>query len=354
MSEYQYYEFQALDGTLTPQEQRAVSHLSSRVDPHPRRAVFVYNYSDFPGEPLEILACYYDAMFYIASWGSVQLAFRLPAKLVNLDQLKRYEFSFEDEINCYASGEHVIINIERHDDSGIIDWVDGEDYLGSLLPLRDDLMQGDYRLLYLAWLEAISRSDMPDDTIEPPLPAGLNQLSRPLKTFTKRFGPDKQLLSIAAQSSSSPAKGSEPDYQQLVAGLPAAEQQAWLVRLAQNEPNLGIAFRRHLTTAVSAPLTQSGQRTIGQIKQQAQAGRTRVRQEARARAEARRLQELDELAVREESLWTEITALIEERKAKLYDEALNLLITLHNLALHRGTEQAYERRLKQLRLTVNR
>ena len=164
MSEYQYYEFQALDRPLTAQEQRAVSRLSSRVDPHPRRAIFVYNYSDFSGNPLEILAKYYDAMFYITNWGSVQLAFRLPARLVNLDQLKQYEFSYEDKINCYASGEHVIVNIERHDDSGSIDWVDGEDYLDSLLPLRDELMLGDYRLLYLAWLEAASRWDTPEDS----------------------------------------------------------------------------------------------------------------------------------------------------------------------------------------------
>jgi hypothetical protein len=269
MSEYQYYEFQALDRPLTTQEQRAVSRLSSRVEPHPRRAIFIYNYSDFPGDPLEILANYYDAMFYITNWGSVQLAFRLPARLVDLSQLKQYEFSDEDEINCYVSGEHVIVNIERHDDSGSMDWVDGEDYLDSLLPLRDDLMQGDFRLLYLAWLDAASRWDIPEDTIEPPVPVGLKSLSQPLKTFAKLFSPDNLLLSIAAQASPSRTKGKETDYQQLVANLPAAEQQAWLVRLAQDEPNLSLAFRRHLTTAVSNPLTQPDQRTIGDMVQQA-------------------------------------------------------------------------------------
>ena len=43
MSEYQYYEFQAIDRPLTPEEQEAVARLSSRVAPHPRRAVFVYH-----------------------------------------------------------------------------------------------------------------------------------------------------------------------------------------------------------------------------------------------------------------------------------------------------------------------
>ena len=186
------------------------------MDPHPRRATLIYNYSDFPGDPLEILANYYDAMFYITNWGSVQLAFRLPARLVDLSQLKQYEFSYQDEINCYASGKHVIVIIERHDDSGSMDWVDGEGYLDSLLPLRDDLMQADYRLLYLAWLDAAARWDMPEETIELSVPVGLKSLSQPLKTFAKLFGPDKLLLSIAAQASPSRAKGKEPDYQQFI------------------------------------------------------------------------------------------------------------------------------------------
>jgi hypothetical protein len=43
---YQYYEFQAIDRLLTAEEQQAVARLSSRVDPHPRQAVFVYHWSD--------------------------------------------------------------------------------------------------------------------------------------------------------------------------------------------------------------------------------------------------------------------------------------------------------------------
>ena len=67
MSEYQYYEFQAIDRPLTPKEQQAVAQLSSRVDPHPRRAVFTYSWSDFPASAQDILARYYDAMLYMAN-----------------------------------------------------------------------------------------------------------------------------------------------------------------------------------------------------------------------------------------------------------------------------------------------
>lgn len=56
MSEYQYYEFQAIDRPLTIEEQRTVSNLSSRVDPHPRRAIFVYHYTRLPADAKELLA----------------------------------------------------------------------------------------------------------------------------------------------------------------------------------------------------------------------------------------------------------------------------------------------------------
>ena len=90
MSEYQYYEFQAIDRPLTEEEQQAVARLSSRVEPHPRQAVFVYHWSSFPGDPAKILAQYYDAMLYMANWGSRQLMFRFPKAVLDLDGVRAY------------------------------------------------------------------------------------------------------------------------------------------------------------------------------------------------------------------------------------------------------------------------
>ena len=47
MSEYQYYEFQAIDRTLTQEERAAISQLSSRVKPTATSAIFTYSYGDF-------------------------------------------------------------------------------------------------------------------------------------------------------------------------------------------------------------------------------------------------------------------------------------------------------------------
>ena len=60
MSEYQYYEFQAIDRLLTDTEFVAVKKLSSRGNVSRNKAIFVYNYSDFRYEPVEILTDYFD------------------------------------------------------------------------------------------------------------------------------------------------------------------------------------------------------------------------------------------------------------------------------------------------------
>ncbi len=150
MSEYQYYEFQAIDRLLTEEEQKAVAQLSSRVDAHPRQAVFVYHWSGFPGDSREILAKYYDAMLYMANWGSRRLMFRFPASALDLEQAGAYcqPLIVQDYISLSTVDEHAILNVEFHPEDSY-DWVEGEGWLPTMLSLRDDILQGDYRMLYL-------------------------------------------------------------------------------------------------------------------------------------------------------------------------------------------------------------
>jgi hypothetical protein len=123
MSEYQYYEFQAIDRPLTAEEQRAVAELSSRVDPHPRRAVFIYHWSNFPGRAQDILAKYYDAMLYLANWGSRRLMFRFPKSLVDVEGMFGYNvvtLDYPSEIvNTYTQGEYAILDIQLHEEEGL-------------------------------------------------------------------------------------------------------------------------------------------------------------------------------------------------------------------------------------------
>ncbi len=148
MSSYQCYEFHALDRLLTDEEQQAVAKLSSRVEPHPRQAVFVYHWSGFPGNAREVLTQYYDAMFYTASWGSRQLMFRFPRTAFDLEGASAYcqPLIVEDYVSLSTEGEHVILNIEFHEE-GRLGWIEADSGLAPMLSLRDDILRGDYRAI---------------------------------------------------------------------------------------------------------------------------------------------------------------------------------------------------------------
>lgn len=344
MSEYQYYEFQAIDRPLTPAEQKKVAGLSSRVDPHPTSAVFVYHYSDFRGDPLQVLQRYYDAFFYIANWGTTRLAFRLPRHLVDLETMNRY--CVEEYVGIRRASDYVLLNIAVHNEDGY-GWTEGEGRLAPLLPLREALLRGDLRLLYLAWLTTLNTWELDEAVVEPPIPAGLRDLTPPLKAFIEEFGLDPQLVTVAAKESPPIRAANEEAIGQAIASLSPEEQRAWLLRLAQGELKLEVAFRHHLLgkEQQAAP----GRRTVDDLLTAAKDERTRIKREKAARAEARRIKELEALAPKAEETWTHATQLIEQGKPGPYKEAVALLVKLHDLAVHQGEESEYETRLRRLR-----
>ncbi|WP_416666364.1 hypothetical protein [Egbenema bharatensis] len=211
MSEYQYYEFQAIDRPLTAKEQAEIAKLSSRVQLTPHRAIFVYNYGDFRGDPEQVLTQYFDMMFYIANWGTWQLIFRFPKAMVDPAWFQPYELP--DMLSVSTSGKYTVLEIVIHEEEGIRGWVEGEGWLPRLLPLRDDLMRGDVRLLYLVWLRVapfLRGYNLEEDPIEPPIPPNLNQLSAPLKAFMELVELDPDLVKVAAQSSPRQTPASQP------------------------------------------------------------------------------------------------------------------------------------------------
>jgi len=67
MSEYQYYEFQALDRPLTRDEQAYLRALSTRARITPTSFTNEYNWGDFKGDPRKLVARYFDARTCLAS-----------------------------------------------------------------------------------------------------------------------------------------------------------------------------------------------------------------------------------------------------------------------------------------------
>jgi hypothetical protein len=94
-------------------------------------------------------------------------------------------------------------------------WMEADVGLLHFIRPRTDLLEGDFRLLYLAWLKAMTFHGVPDDNEvyddddpdnlaydrEPPVPPGLKKLSPSLQNFVQVFEIDPFLLLAAATSS---------------------------------------------------------------------------------------------------------------------------------------------------------
>ena len=235
-----------MDRPLTESEQQAVSELSSRVNPHPRRAVFVYHYSNLPIDERDLVAQYFDALFYIANWGTTRLIFRLPKELVDLHLIEPYYLEYFIEFE--TRGDYVLLDIRTIDEEGY-GWIDGEGHLDSLVGLRDDILAGDYRLLYLAWLAAVDSGNLEvDEVIEPPVPAGLQKLTPALERFIEVFRIAQRHSGRSSKGKRRAASARRANIARLkIAALSRSECNEWLLRLAKGEkPHLSVALRRHL------------------------------------------------------------------------------------------------------------
>lgn len=90
MSEYQHYEFVAVDRPLDASELRALRGLSTRAHITSTSFVDTYEWGNFRGDPRVLVERYFDAFLYLANWGTRELIFRLPARLIELETAQRY------------------------------------------------------------------------------------------------------------------------------------------------------------------------------------------------------------------------------------------------------------------------
>src|SRR4051812_29221436 len=139
MSEYQYYEFLAVDRRLGERELREIRAVSSRAEITPTSFVNEYNYGDFKGDELEFLERYFDLHVYVANWGTHRFMVRLPKDAIDVGVAKRYGGKYDFMI--HARRDAVILDFTSQEEGG--DWEEGEGYMRDLLPVRTELLRGD-------------------------------------------------------------------------------------------------------------------------------------------------------------------------------------------------------------------
>ena len=115
MSEYQYYEFLALDRPLSTAEQAEVRQLSTRARITATSFTNEYHWGDFRGSPDELMRRYYDAHLYFANWGTHRVMFRLPRMLLDPGVAKQY--CVDPQVSVSATRDDVILDMTSEDEA---------------------------------------------------------------------------------------------------------------------------------------------------------------------------------------------------------------------------------------------
>ena len=329
MSYHETYEFFAIDRRLTPAELRALRRISTRATITPTRFYNFYDWGGLKAEPHDLVRRYFDLFVYTElSSGARWAALRFPAERIDRQVWRAYVAEqrgtavTERSASLMSRGETVLLDLlppenpelasnwTSDDDDEDEPW-NADDFRdtfddegideGSLaVPLalvRADLLAGDLRALYLLWLCAVQGGERRATAVEPPRPPGLDTvsgLSGVLASLAEFMRLDEDLFAVALESP-----------------RPAG-------------------------------------RTAGALLEAARLAREARRRRAAKRAAVERARRLARLAEHEDDEWIEVARLIEEKKARGYDDAVRRLLALRELGVDRGTEKEFAARLDAL------
>lgn len=362
MSEYQYYEFVAIDEPLTPKQMAELRSRSSRASITSTSFVNDYQWGNLKGDPADWMRRYFDAHVYVANWCTCCLYLRVPKDAFDAETLQVFET--ESAFSVDGTRTHWLLEwtLSENDNYDRFAEEDGRGWMGRLTPLRDELLRGDMRSLYLGWLAAVSAGEVDDETTEPPPPPGLSRLTAAQQSLAEFLEVDEDLLMAAGQSDQQavkPDSKSEAKQDAWIAELPAAEKAAILKLLLaghaqQAERRLRL---RHLTWQREQRPTgeaESPRRTVAELQDLAvSAAETRKTKEAarRKRAEAERQAKretyLRKLAADFDQCWQNADKRAERGIASAYEEVKCALVDLSEAYTLCASRADFDRELAQ-------
>jgi hypothetical protein len=162
-----------------------------------------------------------------------------------LDTECAQQYCYTEAASLIEIGDHLIISLyaDREPDDF---WDETSDELGSMVAAWPELLAGDRRLLYLAWLMGIQWDRVDDEDTQPPVPPGLADLNGALQAIVEFLEIDEDLIAVAAEAS--PALTGEPaaGLADWITTLPAADKDELLTMVASGEETRaqGLLLRR--------------------------------------------------------------------------------------------------------------
>jgi len=324
--------------------------ISTRAEISPTRFWNEYQWGDLKADPAKLMARYFDAHLYFANWGTHRLMLRLPKARVDAKALKPY-FGVGHAARLTSVGEHVLLDLGSDTEEPEYD-EQSDGALAALSPLRAELMRGDLRPAYLAWLLAADGDHVDDDAEEPPVPTGLAKLTAAQEAMVEFLRIDVDLVAAGAGGSAA-VTDDDAAFRRWLAALSDKDKTAWL-RRAADDPALALGGELLRTFRVTAKHDRHGaRRTVGELRslavaqraerENAEAARER---KAKAAADAARQRKLTALARNVDVAWTKLEKLVETSR---YDEGETLAVDLRDLATRDGTAAGFASRFEAMR-----
>ncbi len=367
MSEYQYYEFAAIDRPLTRAEMAQLRAVSTRAEITPAGFVNHYEWGDLKADPADWIRRYFDAFVYTANWCSCRLALRVPLPTFRKTDLK--PFAARHNLTFEASDEHWIIDwlLDESEDYDRFSMDEGHGWMRRLAPLRDELLRGDLRPLYLGWLAAAG--ELGDDAGEPEAPPGLANLSPAQQALVEFIEVDPDMLVAAAAGSACALEDGGDNVDDLAQsarldvwlGTWSRDEMAAMLKLiAQgrgSEAQRQIRSRQAVWLKAQQPSSASAvpRRSVGQLRELAQSA-TGVRRQREA--EERAVQQAEDRRQREAVLrllmadvdkrWAAVDAQAQRGSASGYDQAVRALTDLAEGYALTSSPKDFDRALRRL------
>jgi hypothetical protein len=349
MSEYQRYEFMTSDRPLTRVQLDAVNALSSHIEASSTHALIEYQWGDFKHNPIKVLHAFFDGFLYWANWGAPKLALRFPHGILPIDLIDGYDL--DDFVTFTQHPDYDILDIHFGEMEGPDEWIDYE--LGSLISIRDELMDSDLRALYIVWLASMhmmgSYDEEEDDEINVPLvPPAFSKLTAAQQALAELLQVPPELLAAAAQHSKATVASADDDVAAWIKLLPPDRCSDYLIRLAHNEPGLSrllVKELRELNPGKASLTLPIGERvpyaTLFAESKAIKAQQEREEHERQQAADQRHLQDIHD---HQDNYWHQIDQAVVRGSGAGYDEAVRLLIELREAASHFQGNQEFQER----------
>jgi hypothetical protein len=246
VSEFQYYEFQAVDSPLSLEAQRALRRITTRAEITSRSLVNTYEWGNFKGDPRRLVERWFDLFIYWANWGTRTLMVRVPSRFVELQAVRPYRAA--NTLDVRMANGFTILEFGRDLDPPPDDFPDEAGVSAPFTALRSNLLRGDWSCLYLGWLLGVQDGSVKGTALEPPRPPGIANPSVSLQAFIEFFELDPNLLAAACAQPGDAASLTEPTPAQLrafIKALPDSEKTKYLCQaVLQDDLHVSLDIRQ--------------------------------------------------------------------------------------------------------------